>query len=626
MIFLKSFSKKKWPIVLIGLCLCFQVNAKSWKEVVEGRVLKDSVLPLCEEDIYKVKGGTSPLMKKVITAVNKVKKKATVKPKFIFTKGYVDLDVYRGGDEIFGKMAKMIENAEKEVLIQTFIFDMNSPSATMVYDAIVKLEKKRKKMKAKEPVVVRFLFDIMGSRKGANVFELMTWAVFGGRKTTLKDNENYQIEFPKKLDPKYVRFEIKGHRHGNFIAVTHSKTIVVDRKVSMVMGANFIGYHHTSESDTPMGTDLMVDHGFIVHGQPALGLADEFYNLWFKNKGKMLGFSSQYNGNVVADKYLKWDRKPFVPFKMNTAVQALKGNRVLGPVLVGNVGRHADGRRRNKDSAINPQNAAFKAIMRNAKSHVNIVSPSLNSWSFMKLIVETLKRGVDVNFLLSKNYQDYNKLYQEAGTNNDAVNWIRKKWLKLDPNKLKSSVNFLAQTQKQLLRKEAGKPKFKRKRIGDFNLTWFVTRGGNVSGKDKGKFYRYSTRIREKFYNQNHTKYLSADNQVSLVGSANIDEQSWFNSREANIIVDSHEVAKVWCRKTFKTDFMRGQRWGRKFDVGEACRYHSQCDSGKCDSKILKKSSKTCVYKKGRGLSGDYCTKSRQCKSNDCDPRKMKCN
>ena len=144
MVLLKSFLEKKMPIVMIAFFLSLQVNAKSWKEVVEGRVLKEEVLPLCEEDIYKVKGGTSPLMKKVITAVNKVKKRATVKPEFIFTKGYADLGVYRGGDEIFGKMAKMIESAEKEVLIQTFIFDMNSPSASMVYDAIVKLEEKRK--------------------------------------------------------------------------------------------------------------------------------------------------------------------------------------------------------------------------------------------------------------------------------------------------------------------------------------------------------------------------------------------------------------------------------------------------------------------------------------------------
>ena len=49
----------------------------------------------------------------------------------------------------------------------------------------------------------------------------------------------------------------------------------------------------------------MVDHGFVVYGDPALGLADEFYNLWHKNKGKVQGFSSQYNGNVEADQYLK---------------------------------------------------------------------------------------------------------------------------------------------------------------------------------------------------------------------------------------------------------------------------------------------------------------------------------
>ena len=149
---------------------------------------------------------------------------------------------------------------------------------------------------------------------------------------------------------------------------------------------------------------------------------------------------------------------------------------------------------------MNPQNAAFIAVMKNAKSHVNIVSPSLNSFEFMELIVETLERGVDVNFLLSKNYQDYNKLYQQGGTNKDAVNWIRKKWLKLVSKKTKTSVNLITDIQKGMIKQEAGKPKkAKEKRIGDFNLTWFVTRGGNISGKEKGKRYKYSTRFREKF-------------------------------------------------------------------------------------------------------------------------------
>ena len=118
----------------------------------------------------------------------------------------------------------------------------------------------------------------------------------------------------------------------------------------------------------------------------------------------------------------------------------------------------------------------------------------------MELIVETLGRGVDVNFLLSKNYQDYNKLYQQGGTNNDAVNWIRKKWLKLVSKKTKTSVNLITEIQKGMIKQEADKPKGQRKRIGDFNLTWFVTRGGNISGEEKGKRYKYSTRFREKFW------------------------------------------------------------------------------------------------------------------------------
>ena len=66
----------KTSLLLISICLCLSANATSWKEVVEARVLKEEMLPLCEEDIYKVKRGTSPLMKKVINAVNKVKKKS----------------------------------------------------------------------------------------------------------------------------------------------------------------------------------------------------------------------------------------------------------------------------------------------------------------------------------------------------------------------------------------------------------------------------------------------------------------------------------------------------------------------------------------------------------------------
>ena len=180
----------RWIIIIF--MIHSPAKAKSWKEIIQKRIFNESNQMLCEGDIYKSKRGTSPLMKKVIEAVKKVKDKATVKEKFLFTKGHVDHQVYRSGDEIFFKMAKMIEKAEKEVLLQTYIFDMNSKSSKIVYDGIVKLEAKRKKMKAKTPIVIRFIYDVDGTK-------LITWGDFAGIKESFMANNHYTIKFPKKL-------------------------------------------------------------------------------------------------------------------------------------------------------------------------------------------------------------------------------------------------------------------------------------------------------------------------------------------------------------------------------------------------------------------------------------------
>ena len=76
----------------------------------------------------------------------------------------------------------------------------------------------------------------------------------------------------------------------------------------------------------------------------------------------------------------------------------------------------------------------------------------------MELILETLERGVDVNFLLSQNYQDYNKLYQQVGTNSDAVKWIKKRWKKLSAKKTRSAVEAIVELQKDMV-KPAGQEK-----------------------------------------------------------------------------------------------------------------------------------------------------------------------
>lgn len=43
-----------------------------------------------------------------------------------------------------------------------------------------------------------------------------------------------------------------------------------------------------------------------------------------------------------------------------------------------------------------------------------------------------------------------------------------------------------------------------------------------------------------------HIKLLIADEKVGVVGSGNQDTQSWYQSQEVNVMVDSPAVCKAW--------------------------------------------------------------------------------
>ena len=66
-------------------------------------------------------------------------------PKHLWTKGYVSNQVYRNGYEIYDLYAELIQMAEHEVLIEGMLFDINSPGARKIKEAIALLHEKRKK-------------------------------------------------------------------------------------------------------------------------------------------------------------------------------------------------------------------------------------------------------------------------------------------------------------------------------------------------------------------------------------------------------------------------------------------------------------------------------------------------
>ncbi len=606
---------------------------------------------LCRDDIHKSGSNISPLMNAIKSRVDREfldPKKPTVtllNPKLNWQKVQFKKEPLRGGHEIFEAMAKLIRSAEREVLLQTFIYDFQSKAVQeYIYKAIIDLYKVHKRRmelgESKQPIVVRIIFDIIGGAKGVNINEMFLayryldsslkaaierWKGLRNSEASYGQDPDYELSFPTqlrrpgggpediKIDPKYMHLEFKGHRHDaffpmNLVSVTHSKDIIIDRNRAIVTGANLIDYHLTPEINTPRDNELMVDHGILMVGDGILTLADDFYDLWYKDEKtfrKWSGFSSQYNGNVKADSFLKYDGKNFSDVKAAKAkVFTIFGGSYSKNVMYGVIGRESAG---NKKYSHSPQNSAFEQIFRNAKSHVNVATPSLNSRDLMTEIVNAVKRGVDVNLLLSQNYQDYNWYLQEGGSNQMAVETIME-----EIEKARKAKNY------------------KKGSFGNFNVRWFVTRGGNRSGRIEGKRYKFATRITEKFWNHNHTKYLSADNQITVFGSANFDQQSWYNSRELNIVFDDHELTENYCRKIFGIDYLRAHIFGGDLDAGMGCLKNDDCKEELglyCNNNIFKNPNNKnwrCVFRPGKGLSGSYCEESKQCKSKVCSGQRCR--
>lgn len=578
--------------------------------------------------------------------------------------------VYRSGHEVFAKAAELIRNARKEVLIQTFFLDgVSAGPVKYIYPAIEDLYLKKKaefdslspeQQKNFKPIRVVFIFDIIGTEVHLNLYQIQDLQRGAGMVTKIKNEmakydekratgvmtgtgECFDIAFcmkKREMDPRVMLFLVAAHRHKSLRSVTHAKTFAIDRQVGIVTGINMVNYHFSNElNPESVKQELMVDHGFLVTGQIAYRMAENIYNLLWKNtptKNNPLnatkkdnGYTSLYSTNLL--NYIQTNTKED-PFSINNPENMFNGNiaegaemwRSLNPGLIKLVPNRFPvraimaGRDSNDDVksnhpealmntyAITPQNRAFGGVFKYAKKEINMTTPSFNSLGFKSFVLEAVKNGVTVNLLLSKNYQDYNDPFQEMGKNSRAVKTtleeIKVEMAKMNPNPGKT--------------------------MGSFNVNWFVTRAGFLSGKRPGERYENRIVVNEIFYNHNHTKFLCADGQVAIIGSANLDEQSWFNSREFNMVVEGPMVVKTWCNKVFKEDYLRGKEYGEKRWSGEYCWRDDQCSTGNClkgvEGGVVSKSIFTlyqgrCVPGDKTGRKGEYCEQDVHCQSGKCN-------
>lgn len=153
-----------------------------------------------------------------------------------------------------------------------------------------------------------------------------------------------------------------------------------------------------------------------------------------------------------------------------------------------------------------PQNAAWIAALRNAKTNVFIQSPDINAKPLIPEIIAAVKRGVIVKCFFCLGYNDAGELLPGQGGHNDGI---------------------------------------AAKMVDELKAEDVETRGRLKIG-----WYTAKDQIRPIHKNEGgrtcHIKLMIVDGQVGIQGSGNQDTQSWFHSQEVNIMVDSPLVCQVW--------------------------------------------------------------------------------
>ena len=158
----------------------------------------------------------------------------------------------------------------------------------------------------------------------------------------------------------------------------------------------------------------------------------------------------------------------------------------------------------NQD-VINPQNNAWLAAFKHASHHIFIQSPVLNAWPLFQAIVDACKRDVVV------------ELWTDLGFNDFAEGYI--------PFQGGTNAQFAEKLFAALI--ALGK---------DHNLHYYY-----YTAKDQISPQRFEDHTRNC-----HIKFMAVDSQVCVMGSGNMDTQSWFHSQETNVMLDSQQVAQQW--------------------------------------------------------------------------------
>src|SRR5262245_23071737 len=217
----------------------------------------DDRVPACASDLFRAMyDGSATMVPRGTVSIDD----------FVTARNAAELDVLIDGPEIFPAFRELIASAQHDVVLQTYVWEVDTDPANEILAGLRDLAARRA-VEAPDgpPVAVRFLFDVSTLDFGSAVMTLpRTWA---------------SVE-ALGLDPRHVTFEIAGFFHLAF-GNLHVKTVVVDGERAIVTGANPQAHHDYAAP--------WRDAGYRMSGDIARALEADFRGAWLKGQAWTCG-------------------------------------------------------------------------------------------------------------------------------------------------------------------------------------------------------------------------------------------------------------------------------------------------------------------------------------------------
>ncbi len=308
------------------------------------------------------------------------------------------------------------------------------------------------------------------------------------------------------LDSNRVTIQLATHDHYSPVSLMHDKLVVVDSRLVFVTGANVAIQHQAFYINDNKPVPGWHDTGYALSGATGLSAEAHFDDAWNEHarhwecRPRTLALDCQTKSGGHPQPSRGWHAS--IP-------------RATGQTSVLALTRAARGDFNN--DSLSDQDAGWRAAMAEAQQRIDIATPNINDDAFRDAVVAAVGRGVKVRLVTGNDFNRFATSIIGQGGHNTKIY-----------GDLVERVRASHYANRHLL-----------------ELRFFSREGERMSmGKHEGA---------------NHTKYMSVDGKFVIVGSGNMDTQSWNQSREYNVLIDDPAAVTTAENAFFNRDWVRGK-------------------------------------------------------------------